>query len=91
MAGIDEEKLQEFWQGQKPLWPQPGALYRHHRTGTRYVIVCVSLREDDLEPMVTYVNPEQGVYWTRPVVDFTWYVKAPEGEGMVRRFQLASP
>jgi hypothetical protein len=42
--------------------------YRHYK-GSTYRVLCVSLRENDAEPVVTYEN-EVGVVFTRPVADW---------------------
>ena len=42
----------------------PGSRWRHYKGGL-YEVVSVSIREDTLEPLVTYRSLERGFVWTR--------------------------
>lgn len=44
--------------------------WRHRKTGGRYHVVCVAVREADLVPLVVYQNSETLVTWARPVAEF---------------------
>lgn len=56
--------------------PQPGETYRHFKGGL-YEIVARSLREDTLEPLVTYRSLEDGECWTRTLENFNGSVTKP--------------
>jgi hypothetical protein len=49
---------------------KPGQIYRHYKRGL-CVVVAVSLKEDGLEPMVTYHCNVKGSTWTRTLENFT--------------------
>lgn len=66
--------------------PRPGTLYRHYKGGL-YSIVACSIREDTLEPLVTYRSVERGTAWTRTLANFTEAVVV-EGGPLRRRFEL---
>lgn len=50
--------------------PLPGMVYEHYKGGI-YSIVARSVKEDTLEPLVTYYSNERGTYWTRTLANFT--------------------
>ena len=47
-----------------------GHIFRHYKGGL-YVVVAVSLKEDTLEPMITYHSNLKGTTWTRTLDNFT--------------------
>ncbi len=68
---------------EKPGTPRPGQQWKHWK-GDVYFIVAVSLREDDLEPLVTYASRQYGIYgtlWTRTLVNFLESVEFPGAPG----------
>jgi hypothetical protein len=58
--------------------PRAGDLYDHYRGGD-YLVVAVSLKEDTLEPMVTYHSVKLGWNWTRTLANFTEPVRLADG------------
>lgn len=52
---------------------EPGAVFRHYKGGL-YTIVCLSVKEDTLEPLVTYRSIERGSVWTRTLQNWSEYV-----------------
>lgn len=46
----------------------PGSFWRHKMVRTIYKVCGTSLRESDLEPLVTY--RKDGLYWTRTLTEF---------------------
>ena len=49
----------------------PGREFIHIKTWTKYRVLSTSLREHDLVPVVTYVNPnDTRRRWTRPCEEF---------------------
>lgn len=48
---------------------RPGDVYRHYKGGL-YVVVCLSVNEASLEPMVTYRSNAKGTIWTRTLKNF---------------------
>ena len=65
---------------------KPGQAYRHYKTGVLYSVLCVSLREEDMKPLVTYVSAEDGEMWTCTAENFTGDVWVDGVPGPVRRF-----
>lgn len=51
------------------LVPEVDSVWKHYKGGF-YVVVAVSLKEDTLEPLVTYRSNKKGTYWTRTLEDF---------------------
>jgi hypothetical protein len=51
---------------------RPGAEFIHIKTWTKYRVLCTSLREHDLVPVVTYFDPTPTPWrkWTRPCAEF---------------------
>lgn len=50
---------------------QLGGIYRHTTSGGTYSVKIVSLREEDLEPLVTYTPiSNEGTHFTRPLTEF---------------------
>lgn len=58
---------------------RPGAIYRHYKGGL-YTVVCASLKEDTLEPMITYRSNEKGACWTRTADNFLDLVFTQDGQ-----------
>jgi len=67
---LSESDLKDLAQRQATGGPQPGEIYRHYKGGL-YVVVCRSINEDDLTPLVTYRSNLKGTVWTRTVKNFT--------------------
>jgi hypothetical protein len=61
-----------------------GQVHKHYKGGY-YSIVAVSIKEDTLEPMVTYHSNAKDCDWTRTLQNFTEMVELPNGE-KVKRF-----
>ena len=64
---------------------QLGALYQHKKSSKYYIAKLVSLREEDLEPLVTY-SPlsHNDVAFTRPLEEFKErFVKMPARAGLL--------
>ena len=53
-----------------PLYPLPGEIYRHVKTGGRYMVICMALEEAPGTPVVVYRDIEKGGTWTRPAREF---------------------
>jgi hypothetical protein len=47
----------------------PGDVFRHYKGGL-YVIVCVSIKEDTLDTLITYRSNKKGTIWTRTASNF---------------------
>lgn len=47
-----------------------GREFIHIKTWTKYRVLVTSLREHDLVPVVTYLDPNTGRRWTRPCEEF---------------------
>lgn len=77
--------------GLKPCSIVPGQVYRHYKGGL-YVIVAVSIKEDTLEPMVTYRSNKRGTCWARTLANFSDKVghsaEAPLSDPFVPRFTM---
>jgi hypothetical protein len=65
----DEAKQLAQTRLSKMVVPDIGSVWEHYNGGF-YVVVAVSLREDSLEPMVTYRSNKYGTYWTRTLENF---------------------
>jgi hypothetical protein len=64
--------------------PAISGKYRHYKGGL-YEVVCVSIQEDTLVPLVTYRSLERGYFWTRTLENWNTTVRDPEtGKGMPR-------
>lgn len=61
---------------------KPGQIYRHYKGGL-YTVVAVSLKEDTMEPMVTYHSNVKESTWTRTLANFT---ETLQGIGRGQRF-----
>lgn len=61
----------------------PGARFRHYKGGV-YEVVCVSVDEDTLEPLVTYRSLTKGTLWTRTLRN--WSEVWMDGDMRIRRF-----
>jgi hypothetical protein len=48
---------------------EAGQVYRHYKGGI-YVVMAVSIKEDTLEPMVTYRSHRKRGVWTRTLANF---------------------
>jgi hypothetical protein len=81
---IDVADIDTLWRSQATSGPQAGERYRHAVTRHVYEVVCRSLSEDDLTPLVTYRDPITGTHWTRSIAEFTGHVV--RGETCLRRF-----
>lgn len=54
-----------------PTGPPVGSVWRHRKTGTKYVVLHVGMIESGLVPCVVYrLHMEPGVVWVRPVTEF---------------------
>ena len=60
-------------------YPAPGSIWRHYK-GDLYAVVCCSVAEDTLEPLVTYCG-NAGVNFTRTLADWREIVKADGPDG----------
>jgi uncharacterized protein len=58
--------------------PRAGDLYDHYKGGD-YRVVAVSLKEDNLEPLVTYQSLKTRQFWTRTLEVFTEPVRLADG------------
>lgn len=56
-------------QDQLSMGPQPGERWIHYKGGS-YIILCRSISETTLEPLVTYKSEEKGYVWTRTLKNF---------------------
>lgn len=54
--------------------PQPGSRWRHYKGGEYEVLTC-SIKEDTLEPLVTYKSLLRGYIWTRTLDNWICRVK----------------
>jgi hypothetical protein len=48
---------------------EAGQVFRHYKGGL-YVIVCVSIKEDTLDTLITYRSNKKGTIWTRTAANF---------------------
>lgn len=67
---MTDDELKQIAQEQSHFGPQPGQIWRHFKGGL-YSIVCRSVKEDTLEPLVTYHGNAHGTNWTRTLANFT--------------------
>jgi hypothetical protein len=69
---------------------ETGQIFRHFKGGL-YVIVCVSIKEDTLDTLITYRSNKKGTIWTRTAANFLERVdpspESPFGEEPVPRFR----
>lgn len=70
MGNLSDDQLKDLAQQQAVGGPQVGEIYRHYKGGL-YVIVARSIKEDTLEPLVTYRSNAKGTFWTRTLANFT--------------------
>lgn len=70
-----------------------GLRYRHYKTGHAYSVEGLSVDEATLGVRVSYRRADGScpVVWNRTLEDFTSTVDSPNGEGLVKRFQLDEP
>ncbi len=66
---LSESELKDLAQQQATGGPQPGEIYRHYKGGL-YTVVCMSIKEDTLELLVTYHSNKKRTIWTRTVANF---------------------
>jgi hypothetical protein len=50
--------------------PLPGEVWRHVKTGGRYLVICMALEEASETPVVVYRDMEKGATWARPAREF---------------------
>jgi hypothetical protein len=81
---LTDDELKEIAQAQARWGPQPGEIYRHYKGGL-YVVTARSLKEDTLEPLVTYRGNAHGTHWTRFLANFVEDV-FDQGGGVTPRF-----
>ena len=60
----DHERKTEAQQRLALSGIQPGQRFRHYKGGF-YCVVCLSIKEDDLTPLVTYQSETYGTLSTR--------------------------
>lgn len=48
----------------------PGEVWKHVKTGGRYMVICMALEEATETPVVVYRGLENGGTWTRPAREF---------------------
>jgi hypothetical protein len=64
--------------------PAISGKYRHYKGGL-YEVVCLSIQEDTLVPLVTYRSLERGYFWTRTLENWNATVRDLEtGKGVPR-------
>jgi len=83
---IEELKKKLVKLNKDPKTPKPGQVYKHYK-GTLYVVVNISLREENEEPIVNYFGLKTGsdLYpWSRTLADWNSQVKV-NGE-LIPRF-----
>jgi hypothetical protein len=51
---LSEDDLETLWYHVRTKAPQAGDIYVHNKTGKRYAVDRIALRESDLEPLVIY-------------------------------------
>jgi hypothetical protein len=83
LSNLSDDELKDLAQRQATGGPLPGEVYRHYKGGI-YSIVCRSIKEDTLEPLVTYHSNAKGTNWTRTVENFTEMVDATIGPRFTR-------
>ncbi len=60
-----------------------GQIYRHYKGGL-YSVVAVSLKEDDLNVLITYHSNLKATSWTRTLENFTEWVETPDNPSRKR-------
>ncbi len=65
--------------------PAIGDIYEHYKGGL-YVVLCRSVDEETLQPLVTYRSNLKGYTWTRTLKNFTATVQLANGN-IVNRFR----
>jgi hypothetical protein len=55
---------------------EPGQIFQHYKGGL-YVVVALSIKEDTLEPMITYRSNKKRTYWTRTIANFLEMIDVP--------------
>lgn len=68
--------------------PKAGGRWRHYKGGT-YTVVCSSIAEDTLTPLVTYRSETYGSVFTRTLDNWREEVEGPDGR--VPRFVPLTP
>lgn len=66
---MSDDEAKRLAQEQSHFGPQPGQIFRHYKGGL-YTIVARSVKEDTLEPLVTYLSNRHGTNWTRTLANF---------------------
>jgi hypothetical protein len=51
---------------------ETGQIFRHYKGGL-YVIVCISIKEDTMDTLITYRSNKKGTIWTRTAANFLEY------------------
>jgi hypothetical protein len=80
---MTEEELKALAQWTLREGPAISGKYRHYKGGL-YEVVCVSIQEDTLVPLVTYRSLERGYFWTRTLEN--WNARIRENGKFVPRF-----
>jgi hypothetical protein len=84
MSARTEEEWKALSQDTLRQGPAISGTYRHYKGGL-YEVVCVSIQEDTLVPLVTYRSLERGYFWTRTLENWNATVRDPEtGKGVPR-------
>jgi hypothetical protein len=69
---------------------ETGQIFRHYKGGL-YVIICISIKEDTLDTLITYRSNKKGTIWTRTASNFLERVchsaECPLPEESVPRFR----
>jgi hypothetical protein len=81
MTDEDKDKAQEAL---KHCGIEEDQVYRHYKGGL-YVVVAVSLKEDTLEPMITYRSNKKKGCWTRTMENWIELVTVNPDELIPRR------
>jgi hypothetical protein len=58
--------------------PKVHSVWKHYKGGV-YTVVAVSLKEDTLEPLVTYRSNKRGTYWSRTMKSFLEHLETSPG------------
>ncbi len=64
--------------------------YWTHYKGGIYMVLTVSIKEDTLEPVITYHSLKYNTSWVRTVANFLEMVTLPDGT-QVNRFKVGVP
>lgn len=67
--------------------PQRGEVFIHYKGG-RYQVLCCSLMENNLEPLITYQSSLTGDIWTRTLTNWHSLTEDEDGD-IVLRFRPA--